>query len=525
VSISLILCPFIAVIVSAALYTVALPDLGWWPAAFVAWTPLLVVLPNLRKRSAFFAGWALGTLSHLGIFPWISHTAQTMSNFSPAAGAVILVLFALLHGLAWGVTVLGIRTLSEGKQGIGYVVTTAAIVSAVEFVNPQLFPWHLGNVFWRVPILMQGVEITGIAGATFVAVAFGAALAAILKRGGGAVRGAVFAVAILVVWVAYGVVRFGQVEKEVSQAPTARLALVQPDVTAADRLEKGFEAKVHVIEKEIATTRSGDLEEVEAIIWPEGAFPTTFPTNLQGQAIVSQRVAMTLLRHIRGALRTFDKPLILGSVTKPDAETVHNSAIMISPKGSIERQYHKRRLLAFGEYMPFSDLFPGLKGLVPRVTDMTPGSHAEVFELGPAKAMMSICYEAIHPEFTRQAALSGGGNMILNLTNDGWFGDYGAPGQHLMVQAPRAVELRTSLVRVTQTGITAVISPSGKIIVETGIHEKRTVTVDVPLKEPKSFYLSFGPVFAWLCVLLALSMVISRISTLVKRRRGLEPSV
>ena len=218
-SISLILCPFIAVIVSAALYTVALPDLGWWPAAFVAWTPLLVVLPNLRKRSAFFAGWALGTLSHLGIFPWISHTAQTMSNFSPAAGAVILVLFALLHGLAWGVTVLGIRTLSEGKQGIGYVVTTAAIVSAVEFVNPQLFPWHLGNVFWRVPILMQGVEITGIAGATFVAVAFGAALAAILKRGGGAVRGAVFAVAILVVWVAYGVVRFGQVEKRLVKRP------------------------------------------------------------------------------------------------------------------------------------------------------------------------------------------------------------------------------------------------------------------------------------------------------------------
>ena len=136
---------------------------------------------------------------------------------------------------------------------------------------------------------------------------------------------------------------------------------------------------------------------------------------------------------------------------------------------------------------------------------MTPGSHAEVFELGPAKAMMSICYEAIHPEFTRQAALSGGGNMILNLTNDGWFGDYGAPGQHLMVQAPRAVELRTSLVRVTQTGITAVISPSGNMLDGT----------------TKALLMCLGPKFLWSfspCVAVYLLSMALRYTR--KRRRG-----
>lgn len=493
----------VASVASAALCALALPDAGLWPLILVAWAPLLFVLPDTTPRRAFLAGWGAGTLAHLAIFPWIVHTATTMSDFSRPAAIGVLVVFAVLHGVSWGVTAAGVRWLTRGGS-VASVAVAAGGVTAVEHLTPQLFPWHVGSAFWRAPIWLQGVEWTGVAGATFVAVAFAAAVAGGLRdlanrrpirRGG-----PILAAALLVVWCGYGVARLAQVREAMGRATTVRLALVQPDITALEKRVRDHEFKVSLVDRLFEVTRLADLEGVDAVIWPEGAFPYTFMPRDDAEVPQRSRPVAALSRSVLERVRDLGLPLILGSITRDEEGRGHNSATLIGPDGRIQARYDKRRLLAFGEYLPLSDRFPSLKGRIQGVGDLTPGAHPVEFPLGSARASMSICYEAIHEVFTRDAVRGTGADLIVNLTNDGWFGDFGAPAQHLMIQVPRAVELRMPLVRVTQTGITAVVAPTGEFLAETALHERRTVVVDVPRMAASGPYLFLGPAFAWICV-------------------------
>lgn len=493
----------LVVIASAACCIVALPDLGWWPLAFVAWTPLLALLPDLTRRGAFLSGWGLGTLAHLGIFPWIVHTATAMSDFSTPAAVGVLVLFAGLHGIAWGLVALGIRVMAP-QGSAGAVSVAAALVVTAEFLAPQLFPWHLGSAFWRVPILLQGADVTGMAGATFVTVSVGAALAGTLRdwARSGRIRlaGPLLAFLLLALWVGYGWVRLSQVRQDAAQAPTVRLALIQPDVTAQEKRVRDHGFRVSLVERLFSITRGADLAGVDAILWPEGAFPYTFLYERDSLPTERQRPVAQLSRAVITEVRRLGRPLILGSITRDKDGRGHNSAIHIGADGAVQARYDKQWLLAFGEYLPLSDQFPSLKGRISGVGDLSPGKRPVAFELGDARAAASICYEAIQSDFTRRAVIASGADLIINLTNDGWFGDYGAPAQHLMIQVPRAIELRTSLVRVTQTGITAVVGPTGEFLAETSLHERRAVVLDVPRMAPSSPYAAMGPVFAWMCV-------------------------
>lgn len=493
----------IAAVLSAVLVTLALPDFGWWPLAFVAWTPLLRVLPDARPRDAFLASWATGTLAHLGIFPWIVHTAVTMSDFPMPAAIAVLAVFAVAHGVAWGVVGWFVR-VAAGAGSAGFVATAAVAVAAGEHLAPQLFPWHLGSVFWRTPVLLQGVDVTGMAGATFVAVAFGAALAVALRDRAtiGRVRaaGPLLAVALLAAWIGYGLVRLPQVRQAVREAPTVRLALVQPDITALEKRTRDHAFRVSLVDRLFEVTRSADLAGVEAVIWPEGSFPYAFVPAPDASVRERARPVAGLSRSVLERVRELGLPVILGSVTRDERDRGHNSAVLIGPEGAVRMRYDKRRLLAFGEYMPLSDRFPSLKGRVRGVGDLTPGERPVEFPIGDARAAASICYEAIQSAFTRDAVVGTGADLIVNLTNDGWFGDYGAPAQHLMIQVPRAVELRMPLVRVTQTGITAVVTAAGDFLAETALHERRTLVVDVPRMAASGPYARIGPVFAWACV-------------------------
>ncbi len=493
----------IAAVLSAALCILALPDVGGWFLAFVAWTPLLWALPDAKPRHVFLAGWGVGTLAHLGIFPWIFHTATTMSDFPAGAAAAVLFLFAAAHGVAWGIVTLGIRLLA-GRGSASFVAVSAAIVAAGEHLAPQLFPWHLGSTFWRVPLLMQGVDITGMAGATFVAVSFGAAVAVALRDLANHSRvrpgGPILALAVLAVWLGYGAVRLPQVREAVARAPTIRLALVQPDITAREKRLRDDDFRASLVDRLFAVTRSADLDGVDAVIWPEGAFPYAFTPGTDDSVPNRSRFVVALSRNLLERVRELGLPLVFGSITRDADGQGHNSATLVGSDGHVRARYDKRRLLAFGEYVPLSDRFPSLKGRIPGVGNLTPGKRPVEFAIGSGRASISICYEAIQSTFTRDAVVGTGADLIVNLTNDGWFGDYGAPAQHLMVQVPRAVELRMPLVRVTQTGITAVVSPTGEFLAETALHERRTLVVDVPRMAASGPYVLMGPVFAWACV-------------------------
>lgn len=505
-------------VVAGILLILAFPDPGLWFLAPVALAPLFLAVPGLSWGRAFLAGWLAGVVANAGLFHWVAHTAVTMSEFPWVLAAGVLVAFSLYGGLQYGVLALVARPLLDRPWRI---LTVPCAVVAVEFLWPNLFPWHLGNVVFRVPVLLQGMDVTGVYGMSFVAAALAVAVAATLRARLDRLpfprRQVLAAAAVALAWTTYGLVRLPQV-RDAPLRDTLRLALVQPDITAEDKKHRDNASRKALFERLKDLTLRADVEGVDAVVWPEGAFPFYFAVDAEGRAgwqdIVETSNRLTAL------VRQIQRPLLFGSLTRPLGSRTRNSMILLDRAGAEVARYDKRVLLAFGEYMPLSDTFPSLKNRVKEVSDMTPGDRAVAFPLGgpahsppstdpdlparpprpPVRALASICYEAIFPALTRRSLLETGADLIVNLTNDAWFGTSGAPAQHLMVQVPRAVELRVPLVRLTMTGITAVVLSSGDFAFETGLHERRVDLVEVPIAASFSLVREVGDLFAWLCL-------------------------
>jgi len=428
------------------------------------------------------------------------HTAVTMSDFSFWTAALVLMAFAIWHGLGWGLV--GLMVRSRVSSSLAVVIVPAAVV-AQEFAWPQLFPWHMGNTFFRVPLLMQGMDLLGIWGATFVAVTVSVALAQAALGSCKWRRSALVATVLVIGWVAYGAIRLGTWEPAGADDEVT-LALVQPDITPSDKKKRGVANRKALFARLRDMTLQADLTGVDAVIWPEGAFPFYFALETGGRTNWDDVVAMS--KELQAMPRTLQRTAIVGTLTKP-VDRTRNSVLMLGPDGQEMNRYDKRRLLAFGEYMPLSDTLPFLKNSVKEVSDMEAGDSVSSLRLGPALILPTLCYEAIFPEFVRTSLNEVGGNVIVNLTNDSWFGESGAPAQHLMDQVPRAVELRVPLVRVTATGINAVVLPTGEFALETGLHERRVDVVRVPAQDTFSLYREIGPVLPVACLVLLIWVI------------------
>ena len=159
--------------------------------------------------------------------------------------------------------------------------------------------------------------------------------------------------------------------------------------------------------------------------------------------------------------------------------------------------------MPFGEYIPFSDYFPFVKGKVKGIGDMAAGEHRVVFNVNGVQILPSICYEAIYPGMTREAVMEEPrAEVILNITNDMWFGDTSALTMHLMVQTSRAVELRIPLVRSTNSGITAFVDAAGRLSGTTPRYEAMTREGVVEVKSLFSLYALIGDIPLGLATLL-----------------------
>jgi len=194
-------------------------------------------------------------------------------------------------------------------------------------------------------------------------------------------------------------------------------------------------------------------------------------------------------------------PLLTGSLRHRDVlwrDAGHNSALLLGADGQ-HWAYDKRILLAFGEYLPGTGLFPQLKGAIEGISEFAPGTTSGLVQLGRAKVLVNICYEALFAEFLRGEL--GDAQVLVNLTNDLWFGPAPAGELHLMVQQARAVELRRPLLRSTVTGITAWTDAAGRILGETQVGETKAVRAEVKLAELGSPYLLWGNGPLWLATL------------------------
>lgn len=185
----------------------------------------------------------------------------------------------------------------------------------------------------------------------------------------------------------------------------------------------------------------------------------------------------------------------------PGELTLHNSAFLIESSGKVLGRYDKTHLVPFGEYVPLRGILSFLGPLVEAVGTFEPGTHFMPLSDGHHRLGVVICYEDIFPEIGREQVRNGA-QLLLNITNDAWYGPTSALQQHLDMAVFRAIETRRAVARAANTGISAFVAPGGQLIGRTDPWAPAVLIAPIPLLDRLTFYVRYGDVFAWSAVAL-----------------------
>jgi apolipoprotein N-acyltransferase len=240
---------------------------------------------------------------------------------------------------------------------------------------------------------------------------------------------------------------------------------------------------------------------VDLIVWPES--PAPFYTN-----------DPFFRETIRKVVQQSNAWLVTGAIgNNPSgalASRIFNSAMLISPSGEMSARYDKVHLVPFGEYLPFPKLFAFAGGLTKEVGEFAAGSSRAPLNAGGTKLGVFICYESVFPSEVRKFA-NQGAEVLVNLSNDGWYGDSGAYAQHLNQTRMRAIENDRWLLSATNTGVTASIDPYGRIVARLPRKQRAALIAPYSLTSVTTFYTRHGDWFAWLCAIISAAALLTRL--------------
>ncbi len=471
-------------------------------AAFLLFLPLLTALRGKRPRQAFLLGLAAGTAANFAGQYWLIGTLTRFGGFPLAASALFHLVLSLYEGLMFAVaSYLTVRLRLTTPITPVRSVVFASLWTSLEFLFPYLFPYGVANLLVDYTSLIQVLDLFGLYALGFVVYLVNYALYGLLPVRGSprtiALGTIALAAAAVLSVAAYGVLRLGQVERLIGSAPSITVGVVQGNFD--------YMMKTQVNEREMTAvydemSRALAPHRPRLVIWPETAVQAWISTDATffGRDEAPFVPSMDDTYFLVGGL-AYEVP--------PEGDLRHgvrqyNVAVLVDPKGTIVGMYRKMKLLLFGEYLPFSSIFPAVKRLSPASGDFTPGTEYTVLTAGDDALRIAplICYEDILPPLTRRFAARGA-TLLVNLTNDAWFGRTVQPYQHLRLSVPRAVETRRYLVRATNTGISAVVDPAGRVVVRSGLFTRESLVAEVGLIEDSTLYTRVGDLFAWACVI------------------------
>jgi apolipoprotein N-acyltransferase len=514
------------------LWFLASPSFDLWPLGWVANVPLLYAVDRAATmRRALLYGWVAGTVTVVGGFYWISLLLTRFAHFpDPLAWGSVL-LFGAYHGLVFVLFAWAVR-LVRARRAVPLTLLAPIAFAAAELVLPMLFPFHLAlSQAWR-PHVIQIADLTGPVGVTALLVlASGAIYDTATRRSW---TPAAAAAAIVAAALAYGHVRIGQMDAAAAAAPTLKVGLVQGNISFD---EKGLD------NPNLATDQLHDLQDAsraleragaELVVWSETSFPFLVP-----RWAVNEVQVRGVRSRYDGETRTnmFDVPLIFGASTyeaqadgslkmKADVDP-YNSVIYMDRDGRFRGRYDKNYLVLGSEELPLVNIFPGLRNVFPRAAgQLSRGRDLATFTI-PAggkdvRVVPLVCFEDILPVFSRRAAALAP-HLLVNVTNDTWFGDTSEPWEHLALAVFRSVELRTWMVRAVNSGVSAFVDSAGRVVKHGGVIDPAEVRAPaqellgtVALQEGgHTVYAAVGDVFGWGCVAATVLLVVW-----ARRKRG-----
>lgn len=474
----------IGVGLAGGVLALAFPWPHWDGVAWIALVPLLVVAVAATPRAAFFWGWLGGSAFFLGLLQWLNFTFVTFSAIPFPLTWLPTTALAAYCGL-WIALVMAAVAWVGARSAAGALALAPFAWVASEWGRGHLFggfPWGLlgYSQYARLPAI-QIAELGGVYAVSFVVLATNAAIAgAVVLPWRRAVAGVVLAGVLLGASLAFGLWRL----REVPPGEPVRVTVMQPSIDQPLKWDPAHAAATLGIY--VALTRRAAADRPALVVWPETATPT--PLARDGG----------LLALVRGLAANVGAPVVVGSIDVEGTSPVvlRNSAYLLTERG-IQGRYDKMRLVPFGEYIPLSGVIGFVRGWAEFISELEPGVRTVVFPGPPAPFGVVICYEGIFPELVRDFAKDGA-RLIVNITNDAWFGRTSGPLQHLAMYPFRAVEHRAPVVRAANTGVSAFIAPSGQIVRRVPLFERDIVTETVPLRTRTTLYTRFGDWLAYL---------------------------
>ncbi len=441
---------------SAVGMVLSCPNFDQFWLGFLMWIPYFAAIEGCRPKAAFFYGWLVGIITVFWGFFWMSELLTNFAGFSVPAAMPVTLLFAMWHGLLWGLSA-WLVTLARARVSWPLWVVAPVVWISVEALLPNIFPIYMAHGWCWQPWLIQTAELGGVTTVSGVMVATNAVLYTLLRArwtGATAARRDWIAAAVLLVGnPAYGALRLAQVGAQIDAAPIVRFAVVQGNMSIKQMADPQWRRAVLAAQQR--KTAELEAEGAEIALWGETAYPNP-------RAFTRDRTQDLPPEHPWQVRRGFDIPVIFGAVTRDltGAEPYpFNTAILLDGEGKVAGKYDKVYRLMFGEYAPLVDPKWYLE-MVPSASHIAQGAGPGVLQHGIWRLGPFVCYEDILPRFVREAA-----NMdvhaFVNLTNDAWFGDTAEPGQHLGLAVFRAVEHRKPLVRAVNTGVSVYVDPTG----------------------------------------------------------------
>jgi apolipoprotein N-acyltransferase len=484
-------------------------DPRFFPLAWIAFVPLFWTLTHAQTlRHAVFYGWVMGFAAHLIGFHWLVYTISAFGEFPYAVSVVVFISYAALQAIQMAIFALLMRTVGFGPLQI----FPALFWIPLEFLFPLLFPWHVANSQVFFSWFVQTGDLVGPYGASFIILWFNAAVfkAVLASREERAKQLMPIAYAALsvIISVFYGFQRLGSVTEEIAGARKLSVAAVQGNIDI-DLKWNPLRARSN-LEKHLKLT--GDLDATPVVIWPESAIEEWVPEELaQLPAQVMPLFKSERTFFIFGAKSFRGK---LGAT----GMNAFNTAFFTDAKGKMLSRYHKQVLLAFGEYLPFSRILSLLPAM-PFADGFTPGPGPVVFHL-PRSVRIAplICYEDLMPHLSRKFVSETRANVLVNLTNDAWYGKSVGPWQHLRLAQSRAIETRRSLLRVTNTGVTSLVNAKGELVKSLPMFTAAVMQTDVEILNGETYYVRFGDWFAWGMTAIAISLMLFHLKRAFEKR-------
>jgi apolipoprotein N-acyltransferase len=470
---------YAAILAAAAFFTaLSFPRTDWSLTPWLLVTPLLVVAVFTPPRTAFWWGLLYGGVFFLVLLRWLNFTFRV---YSTIPGPLVLLPTILLAGycafwiggVAWAVS----RVAARWSTGAALLLAPFFWVAA-EWLRGHLlggFPWGtLGYSQYLQLRVIQIAELGGVHAVSFVLLAVNAALAGcLLLTWRRALAGALAAGVLVLAALLFGHARL----PDSTVRPAARVTLMQPSIEQPVKWEPRH--SIETLSIYFALTRQAAAERPDLVVWPETALPTILRSDPQ------------LAASLRLLSAELHAPLVVGSL---DAEgnppRFRNSAFVLSDQGIVGR-YDKIHLVPFGEFVPLSGVIGFVRGWAEFISELEPGTRTVVFPGPPAPYGVVICYEGIFPDLVRDFVRNGA-RLMVNMTNDAWFGRTSGPEQHLSMYPFRAVEHRISVVRAANTGVSAFITPSGRIVRRMNLFERGLLTESVPLRVGKTLFTRLG---------------------------------